>query len=288
MEHDVPLVPVRMLNEFTYCPRLFALEWIHSEWADSADTERGRTVHRRVDTPTLKALPEPGAEPSKPDTVRSVYLSDEELGLVGKIDLVEVDADGTLSPLDVKQGRPRQDGQPWEPERVQVCAQALLLRAHGYTVQEGTLWFSAARRRVSVPIDEALEQRTRTLLEEARAVARTGTLPEPLVDSPRCEGCSLVGICLPDETNTLLGRTTTEPRPLLPARADGQPLIVQVPGGRLGKRAQELVVRDRDGEVARARIGDTPPLLREPPRAGPPGHPVPGEQADPTPPPGTP
>ena len=32
------LLPVRMLNEYTYCPRLMYLEWVQGEWAESADT----------------------------------------------------------------------------------------------------------------------------------------------------------------------------------------------------------------------------------------------------------
>ena len=32
------VVPARMLNEFTYCPRLAYLEWVQGEWADNPDT----------------------------------------------------------------------------------------------------------------------------------------------------------------------------------------------------------------------------------------------------------
>jgi hypothetical protein len=41
---EEPLLPVRMLNEFAYCPRLAYLEWVQSEFADSADTVEGRSV----------------------------------------------------------------------------------------------------------------------------------------------------------------------------------------------------------------------------------------------------
>src|ERR1700693_1427406 len=46
---ETPLVPVRMVNEYVYCPRLAFLEWVDSEWADSGDTEEGRRAHVRVD-----------------------------------------------------------------------------------------------------------------------------------------------------------------------------------------------------------------------------------------------
>lgn len=44
------LVPARMLNEFTYCPRLFFLEWVDQLWSPNADTEEGNYQHRRVDS----------------------------------------------------------------------------------------------------------------------------------------------------------------------------------------------------------------------------------------------
>jgi CRISPR-associated protein Cas1 len=45
------LLPLRMLNEFTYCPRLFHLEWVQSEWADNVYTLDGKRVHKHVDKP---------------------------------------------------------------------------------------------------------------------------------------------------------------------------------------------------------------------------------------------
>lgn len=56
-----PLVPARMLNEWAYCPRLAALEWVHGEWADSDDTTEGHRAHAKADTARAPALPEPEA-----------------------------------------------------------------------------------------------------------------------------------------------------------------------------------------------------------------------------------
>lgn len=44
------LIPARMLNEFTFCKRLFFLEWVDRLWAPNADTEEGDYHHRRVDS----------------------------------------------------------------------------------------------------------------------------------------------------------------------------------------------------------------------------------------------
>src|SRR5260370_37000976 len=44
---ETPLVPVRMVNEYVYCPRLAFLEWVDGERADSAAPEEGRRAHVR-------------------------------------------------------------------------------------------------------------------------------------------------------------------------------------------------------------------------------------------------
>ena len=68
----------------------------------------------------------------------------------------------------------------------------------------GIIWFAGSRRRVTIPFDQALIDRTKELLAACKDMARAGRIPLPLVDSPKCPRCSLVAICLPDETNRLL------------------------------------------------------------------------------------
>lgn len=251
---DIPLLPVRMLNEYAYCPRLFALMWVHQEWSDSGDTVRGRTVHAQVDAGGGN-LP---VDSEAPVVARSVELSDEELGLIAKIDLVE-GAAGKVVPVDYKKGEvaPVSEG-AWEPERVQVCAQALLLRANGYTCDEAALYFAGSRRRVRVPINEALIRTTLRARDEARAVAASGQLPEPLVGSAKCPRCALVGICLPDEHQHVRGRLDGDAvRPIIPSRHDGVPLVVHQHGGMLALDGEQIVVHDRKGPIGRVRLADT-------------------------------
>src|ERR1051326_7586828 len=63
---ETPLLPVRMVNEWVYCPRLAFLEWVDGEWADSGDTEEGRRAHVRVDAGGGQ-LPAPAQAEDKPD-----------------------------------------------------------------------------------------------------------------------------------------------------------------------------------------------------------------------------
>ena len=141
---------------------------------------------------------------------RSVPLSSEALGLSAKLDLVSVvrsdspQTEGDLAvPVETKRGRvPDNPQRSWEPERVQLMAQGLLLREHGYRCERGMLYFAGSRTRVTIEFTAELEARTRELLGQARgAMHAARKLPPPLQDSPKCNGCSLAGICLPDETN---------------------------------------------------------------------------------------
>jgi CRISPR-associated protein Cas1 len=272
---DEPL-PVRMLNEFAYCPRLFHLMHVEGRWEDNAYTVEGQAVHRRVDQ-LDHVLTEPAPERSTPaDTesrnsargsddeppviARSVQLASETLGLVAKLDLVSTAADEAV-PVETKRGRvPDNPERSWEPERVQLMAQGLLLREHGYRCDHGFLYFRGSRTRVEIKFTPELEQRTRALIQAARAAARSTVLPEPLEDSPKCIGCSLAGICLPDETLALRAVPTDpaqpETRRLYPVRDDAVPLYVQEQGAQVGKRGESLSVRLKGEEVATARLKD--------------------------------
>lgn len=282
-ETDVPdLIPARMLNEFCYCPRLAYLEWVQGEWAHNLETLEGRFGHRRVDKPSAKDVPEPGdagdedgepkEESKEPETIhtRSLMLSAPEEGLVAKMDLVDISA-GEAIPVDYKRGHvPKVDGGAWEPERVQLCAQGLVLHENGYACEGGILYFIGSRRRVSVAFDDALVDRTRELLQGMREMGVSGVMPSPLQDSPKCPRCSLVGICLPDETTLLReaaahdgdadektsgnGRT---PRRLLPARQDALPLYVKEQGAWLGKSGDELTVKLKGDLLTKVRLIDT-------------------------------
>ena len=214
-------------------------------------------VHRRVDQESIASLPDPDDEPGRPISRRSVHLGDPELGIVAKIDLVEVDGDGTVVPVDYKRGRPAPGPtRAWPPERVQVCAQGLLLRAHGFRCTRGLLYFAGTKERVQVDFDDALVQETTDAIARARQIEEKGELPPPLVDSPKCRGCSLIGICLPDEHNLLLG-ATDRVRPLVPPRDDALPLYVRLHGGSLGKKGGEIVVRDRGKVTGTVRLEET-------------------------------
>lgn len=242
---DVPsLLPARMLNEYVYCPRLFYLEWVDDRFADNDDTVAGRFAHRAVDRG--------GGRMPDPDEVewlrqaRQVRLESEELGLVAVIDRIE-NNDGSVVPVDVKKGRPTPDGGAWPADVVQVAVHGLLLREYGYTCDKAVVYYAETKQRVDVDLTDDLLQQARELAREAHRVAGQLEAPLPLIDSPKCPRCSLVGLCMPDETNALLARSETPPRRLLPRDPDHRPLYVTEPGSVVGVRGGRVNVT-REGE----------------------------------------
>ncbi|BCR05672.1 CRISPR-associated exonuclease Cas4/endonuclease Cas1 fusion [Desulfuromonas versatilis] len=252
---DLPFIPARMLNEYVYCPRLGYLMWVQGEFAHSADTVDGKLKHRRVDKESRQRLPE---APDDEETIhaRSVGLSSALLGITAKIDLVEGEGE-VVRPVDYKRGkRPHVAGGVYAPERVQLCAQGLLLREHGFQVDEGFIYFVESRERVGVPFNGELIDETLAAIDGFRESASIGEIPPPLEDSPKCPRCSLVGICLPDEVR-FLSHAGTEPRPIYPHTENGLPLYVQSPRAYVRKAGDTLVVEVEKEKVAAARYGET-------------------------------
>ena len=282
------LLPARMLNEFVYCPRLFYLEHVEGLFAHNADTIEGAVLHKRVDGKT-EALPA-ATDIVERESIhaRSVSLASDRHGLIAKLDLVE--SDGLLAtPVDYKRGSPKKldDGTlgAWDPERVQLCVQALVLRENGYTCDEGVLYFWETRQRVRIAFDQELIAMTEQAIADARQTMRTRMMPPPLENSPKCPRCSLVSICLPDETTRCAQEESleakTEPqqllfdigprfgahnrladyqqvatRQLITPRDDKRPLYLNTQGYSVGISDKVLKVKDKAKTVQEVRLSD--------------------------------
>jgi CRISPR-associated protein Cas1 len=265
-------LPARMVNEFAYCPRLFYYEWVEGLFAESTDTVEGSIEHRRVDA---KATPLPEAS-DLPQTIhaRSVTLTSERLRVLAKMDLVEAEG-GTVTPVDYKHGRPREGPnglELWPSDRAQLGVQALILRDNGYRCDEAIAYYRKTGQRARVAVDEALVAETEDLIRRAWNTAEAAEIPPPLIDSPKCPGCSLVGICLPDETLASAAQApepqqlgfwdsprkpvTREVRKLVTPRSELRPLYLNTQGVRVGKSGAVLQVKDERTVVQEVRIGE--------------------------------
>ena len=247
---DHPLVPARMVNEFVYCPRLAYLMWSQAEWAETGDTVDGKRVHGRVDRPNAP-LPDPETLDEQEAKVvsRSLMLSSQTLGVIAKVDIAEAE-DGVVTPVDYKRGkRPHVARGAYEPERVQVCLQAMLLEEHGYRVEEGAIWYVESRERVRVVLSDELRTTAREAVNRLRLTVAHGRIPPPLEDSPKCPRCALVSICLPDEMGALNG-SDLAPRPIAVGNDEALPLVIQSQQARIRKEGETLKIADeKQGNV---------------------------------------
>ncbi len=237
------LIPARMLNEFVYCPRLFYYEHVEGVFVDNADTVRGSAIHKRVDSGkgdlpaaasgriTKSRGSDPVPDPSPESDVihsRSISLGSDRLGVMAKLDLVEVhgcvEVPGQgngfareVVPVDYKVGSPREGrdaNELWPADQMQLGVQILLLRENGYVCREGVIYYRGTRQRVRF---ELTAEREAWVLEQIGSARQTmtGPIPPPLVGSPKCKRCSLAPVCMPDET-VLLARRTMDCEPPSP------------------------------------------------------------------------
>jgi len=231
-----------------------------------------------IDSPnadaTQSATTESKAEPAAPpETIhsRSVQMGSDRLGVVAKMDLVESKTSDDLfaalevCPVDYKAGAPKEGddaNELWDTDKMQIGLQALILRDNGYTCVEGVIYYRATRQRVRLPITADLESWIVNNIAEARKTA-AGSIPPPLVASPKCVRCSLAPVCLPDETR-MLGQSefpdaspdAQKPRRLIAARDDTRALYLNTPGLRVGCKDETLQVKEKDKVLDEVRQRD--------------------------------
>src|SRR5690606_36453770 len=180
---------------------------------------------------------------------RSITLSSNRLGLIARMDLVEGEGD-RVTPVDYKRGkRPHIARGAYDPERVQLCVQGMILEEHGYSCEQGVLYYVASKERVAVPFDPELRALSQNASDGLWPVAARGQSRTPLEDSAKCPRCSLVGICLPDEV-ALLTKQDVSPRPLAVGRDAALPLYVQARGAKVAKKGETLEITTDENKDA--------------------------------------
>ena len=262
------LVPARMLNEYAYCPRLAYLEWVQGEFADSADTVEGRFQHRRVDHPSGKLPSRSGSgaadiaeeDGEYPETIhaRSVLLSDDALGAIARIDLIEGQG-GAVTPVDYKHGAapdvpegawgagtgPGLHSGPSAPrQRLQLNPGNALLR--GVPPAGG----GALRRRPRIAHAGPAVRPSRHGRLRANSRAPGGQSQVPQVLPGRHLPPGEVNFLSPDGPSV----KPEDVRRLSPARDDAVPVYVQTQGAVVGKAGGQLEVKQKGQVLQKVRL----------------------------------
>ena len=189
LQEDEPLL-ISALNQYVFGPRRCALMHVEGVWADNAHTAQGTLLHEHTDSAGYET--EKGVK-----LLRSLPLYSVRYGLSGRADIVEV-CGALYAPVEYKKGKRRK----FENDDVQLCAQGLCLEEmFGREVPRGFIYHAASRRRREVAFDAALRAETVETIAAVRAMLGEGRVPAARL-LPRCDGCSLRGVCVPELTDT--------------------------------------------------------------------------------------
>ena len=187
-------LPISYINQFAYCPRRFWYMHVQGEMAENAHVLRGIQNHERAHAPGRET------EADGVRVQRRVYVYSQRLGITGFCDLLEEHPDGSLVPVEYKQGKRGK----WRNDQAQLCAQALCLEEMtGKRIERGSIFYFGSRRRVEVRFTPKLRAETEAIVTAMRQTLALGQIPPHTEQKSRCRGCSLYDICLPEETKAL-------------------------------------------------------------------------------------
>jgi CRISPR-associated exonuclease Cas4 len=184
---DEPIL-LSALNQYAYCPRRCYLIHAEGEFEDNIHTQRGSAEHERVDEEASRSLEAGGR------VEYALPIWSEQLGLIGKCDVVEFHGDGTIYPVEYKHGKRRK----WLNDDLQLTAQALCLEEMlRRPVLRGAIYHASSKRRREVEFTAALRKQVEETVIVIRALLTSGQIPPPVNDK-RCRECSLKDICQPE------------------------------------------------------------------------------------------
>lgn len=198
MAADPEQISLSALQHWHYCPRQCGLIHLEQVFDENVHTLRGQAVHAKVD--------KPGVETTKGVRVeRAMPLWHDELGLVGKADVVEFLPGGVPYPVEYKHGSRNKAADIAACDDIQLAAQAMCLETMlGKTVAEGALYYATSKRRRVVPITAQLRAEVVQTVQAVRQMLTSAKLPPPLVAEQaarRCKACSLLERCQPQATH---------------------------------------------------------------------------------------
>ena len=197
MAEDLDAIPLSALQHWAYCPRQCGLIHLEQSFDDNLHTLRGNAVHALVDEAGIELRQGLRVE-------RALPLWEDTLGLIGKADVVEFEADGTPFPVEYKHGSRNKAKDIAACDDVQLAGQAVCLEfMTGHAVPQGAIFYARSKRRRVVTINDALRERVGHIACNVRHMLGSTELPPPTTEIRRCEACSLRDRCQPEALRKL-------------------------------------------------------------------------------------
>ena len=178
------LVQVSALNEYVYCPRRFYYQRYQDQIGTPYELVDGRSKHEH--------------QANRGGWVTERYFRSDQLGMHGKIDLIE--EDDVLTPVERKRA---ESGEYYPSDEVQLAGYCMLLEdAIGESVNLGYIYLYSTDTRHAIRISEKHRRTVREIISRIETMT-VDSIP-PLTDNPsKCEACSARTYCMPEETATL-------------------------------------------------------------------------------------
>ncbi|HWB14457.1 MAG TPA: CRISPR-associated protein Cas4 [Pirellulales bacterium] len=238
MDDEDDYQPIRALNDLLFCERRCAMHRVEQVWIENRFTLEGTTAHKKVHSgPSQEELGTYGRTVRglwvRSDRLKLVGIADlvefrkrdcrpdgpsatepKAAGLdggrarptkneagpnasrphCGPFPQGEGIVKETPYPVEYKRGRRRR----WDNDDVQLCAQALCLEEMlGVPVPAGAIFHVKSRRRREIVFDNRLRERTEAAARRLHELFDSAEIPLPVL-KPRCRGCSLHDLCLPE------------------------------------------------------------------------------------------
>ena len=186
------LIPISVLQHYSYCPRQVALIHLEQLWEENLYTAQGNVLHERVDVVHHEAR----------RNIRTEYgmaIRSLKYGLIGKADVVEFELGADKSyksiiPIEFKRGKQKVK----DHDRVQLYAQALCLEEmFQVNVPEGQFYYLQEHRRSTVEFTDELKISTKQIINDSMALLSSSRTPQAHYEKKRCDLCSLIDLCMP-------------------------------------------------------------------------------------------
>lgn len=178
-------VQVSALQEFVYCPRRYYYQRYHDQIGSPFELVDGQSKHKK--------------QSRRGGWTRELYLRSEELGMHGKIDVIEGDL-GSLTPIERKRA---ESGDYYSSDEVQLAGYCMLLEsAIDEPVNVGYIYLYSTDERHAIRITEDHRQAVDEIVSRINSMT-IETLPTFIDNPDKCDGCSARHYCMPAETAQL-------------------------------------------------------------------------------------
>ena len=178
------LVQVSALNEYVYCPRRFYYQRYQDQIGTPYELVDGRSKHEH--------------QANRGGWITERYFRSDQLGMHGKIDLIE--EDDVLTPVERKRA---ESGEYYPSDEVQLAGYCMLLEdAIGESVNLGYIYLYSTDTRHAIRISKKHRRTVREIISRIETMT-VDSIP-PFTDNPsKCEACSAREYCMPEETAKL-------------------------------------------------------------------------------------